>query len=54
MVNYTDYFETQNVLYSFANDFAFYDAPNSFGMMDDIMKVVKNRTNMFEFKYSTV
>lgn len=54
MVNFTDYFETQNVFYSFANDFAFFDAPNSYGMMDDIMEVVRNRTSMFEFRYSTV
>ena len=54
MVNFTDYYETQNVMYSFANDFAFYDAPNSYGMMDDIMQVVKNRTDMFELRYSTV
>jgi len=54
MVNFTDYYETENVFYSFANDFAFFDAPNSYGMMDDVMRIVQNRTSMFEFKYSTV
>jgi hypothetical protein len=42
------------VLYSFANDFAFYDANNSYGMMDEIIAVVKNRSDIFEFRYSTV
>ena len=41
-------------MYSFANDFAFIDAYNSFEMMKEIILVFKNRTDKFEFRFSTV
>ena len=51
---FIDYYETDNVMYSFANDFAFIDAENTYGMMDDIIQVFKERTDRFEFRFSSV
>ena len=53
-IEFTGLYETQNVMYSFANDFAFIDAYNSFEMMKEIILVFKNRTDKFEFRFSTV
>lgn len=53
LIDFSNKYETQNVLYSFANDFAFNDANNSFDMMDDIISILYNVTDAFIFKYST-
>lgn len=54
MVNFTQFYETSNVMYTFGNDFAFYDAGSTFGMMDDIIRLVESKTDLFEFQYSSV
>lgn len=48
-----DAYATQNVMMTFGYDFTFYDAPNTFGLMDDIIDFLKYESPRLKFIYST-
>ena len=54
LTDFTQAYPTNNVLYSFANDFSFIDANSTFELMDSIIGFVTTRTDKFHFVYSTV
>jgi hypothetical protein len=48
MVKWADNYAFDNVMLSFANDFAFNDAKNAYGLMDDIIKIVNEGSDLIE------
>ena len=42
-------YQTKNILFTFGYDFGFWDAENTYGVLDDAIALIKNKTNKFVF-----
>jgi Glycosyl hydrolases family 38 N-terminal domain len=55
MIDMANAYATDNVLVTWGYDFAYFDAINTFGLIDDIIAFMKEKApDTFEFRYSTV
>ncbi len=55
MVDMANAYNTDNVLVTWGYDFGFWDAKNTYGLLEDIMGYIRvHHSDIFEVKYSTV